>query len=525
MYPDPRLLVVDDEQVICQACRRVFTRQGFTVEECSCAEEGLRWARERDYAAILLDIKMPTMDGLEFLAELRKSKPDVPVILMTGYPSIPNAASAVRLGASDYVTKPFTPEEITQAVQRMLSPASLLKQTQGASPDWVPANAEVRFLDEAWCRLGTDGAARVGVMLTCGCDENLQTIRLPGIGEVVYRGLPLASVTIEGKPERAIASPLSGVVVAVNEELKKSTTVLTSDPCGAGWVAAIAPTRLEDDAARTTLRTVLLLNADQASAESQGKELARLGCVVRAASSFEGLVPLLRDPEASAVLVDATSLGAQGLEVVRRLKGFAPSKKIVVFTSREADNEAAYRELGIFYFAVEPFADNEIVQILEGLFRPVTAKKVASDRSKQPSEPVGSISTTNRNGKKCCLLVNNGLLRVDEGLGGLVRQKLLDMRLSLETILGSRPINSVRIADATSKFDHVVLLTTKDVGRVPGSLVRDAKGEFITVAGETAEKVTSLVVQPVTSDGSIEGMDPRIIASLAEHIAVELATC
>ena len=77
-------------------------------------------AKENDYTAILLDIKMPNMDGIEFLEALRKQKADVPVVLMTGYPSIPNAASAIRLGASDYVTKPFTPEEISQAVHRLM---------------------------------------------------------------------------------------------------------------------------------------------------------------------------------------------------------------------------------------------------------------------------------------------------------------------------------------------------------------------------------------------------------------------
>ena len=120
MLDDPRLLVVDDEEVICEGCRRIFTRQGFEVEKCSDACQGLSLAKQNDYSAILLDIKMPTMDGIAFLEALRKQKADVPVVLMTGYPSIPNAASAIRLGASDYVTKPFTPEEISQAVHRLL---------------------------------------------------------------------------------------------------------------------------------------------------------------------------------------------------------------------------------------------------------------------------------------------------------------------------------------------------------------------------------------------------------------------
>ena len=120
MLDDPKLLVVDDEEVICEGCRRIFSRQGFEVEKCSDACQGLSLAKQNDYSAILLDIKMPTMDGIAFLEALRKQKADVPVVLMTGYPSIPNAASAIRLGASDYVTKPFTPEEITQAVHRLL---------------------------------------------------------------------------------------------------------------------------------------------------------------------------------------------------------------------------------------------------------------------------------------------------------------------------------------------------------------------------------------------------------------------
>jgi sulfhydrogenase subunit beta (sulfur reductase) len=114
------LLVVDDEEVICRSCRRIFEGQGFQVATTNDPGEGLSLAAEKDFAAILLDVKMPTMDGIRFLEELRKTKPDVPVILITGYPSLSNVTSAMRLGAADYVTKPFTPEEITQAVGRMI---------------------------------------------------------------------------------------------------------------------------------------------------------------------------------------------------------------------------------------------------------------------------------------------------------------------------------------------------------------------------------------------------------------------
>ena len=115
------LLLVDDEEVICQACRRIFSRQGFTVDTNTDARQGLAQALEKDYEIILLDIKMPNMDGIQFLEQLRQTRLEVPVLIITGYPSIPNAAAAMRLGACDYVTKPFTSEEITSAVQRVLA--------------------------------------------------------------------------------------------------------------------------------------------------------------------------------------------------------------------------------------------------------------------------------------------------------------------------------------------------------------------------------------------------------------------
>ena len=121
MFDSPTLLVVDDEGDICRACRRILKQAGFRVHVSRNARIGLGRTTVEDYSAILLDIKMPEMDGFQFLEQLRNEKPDLPVMVMTGYPSIRTAALAVRLSASDYLTKPFTPEQITQSVRRMLA--------------------------------------------------------------------------------------------------------------------------------------------------------------------------------------------------------------------------------------------------------------------------------------------------------------------------------------------------------------------------------------------------------------------
>lgn len=188
MADDRKMLVVDDEEVVCQACRRIFVRQGFDVEVNTDARQGLARATESDFTIILLDIKMPNMDGIEFLEKLREKQPDVPVLIITGYPSIPNASAAMRLGACDYVTKPFTSEEITWAVQRVLSTNGRLsgdgEQTgaeQIESAFAEPSEAPL-FLDESWVKLEVDGSACVGAVLPGLRGAQITAVRMPRIG-------------------------------------------------------------------------------------------------------------------------------------------------------------------------------------------------------------------------------------------------------------------------------------------------------------------------------------------------------
>ena len=114
-----KLLVVDDEEVVCESCRRIFCAQGFEVHKCSDPHRGLSLAQNEEFAVVLLDVRMPEMSGLELLSHLRESRPQLPAVFMTAYPNDQDAAMAHQLGAG-YVTKPFTPEEIVQALQGSL---------------------------------------------------------------------------------------------------------------------------------------------------------------------------------------------------------------------------------------------------------------------------------------------------------------------------------------------------------------------------------------------------------------------
>jgi DNA-binding response OmpR family regulator len=520
MLDDPRLLVVDDEEAICEGCRRIFSRQGFQVEKTNDAVEGLAWATERNYAAILLDIKMPNMDGIQFLEQIRSAKPGVPVILMTGYPSIPNAVSAVRLGASGYVTKPFTPEEISQAVHKHTRKPGA-EQTTAPADAWAPAGEGAYFRGQSWFQAGKDGAVRAGIMLPRSQAATVKSIRLPKIGEVVYQGLPLAALTLADGSEVIVPAAVSGVILAVNESLNSGAAALATDACGRGWVASLSPTRVEEETKNCDRRRVVLLS-NAAAAKTQHEKLTALGCQARAVSRWDELAPLVDSGDYPVVLIDAAGFGADGPALVGQINAASPAVKVVVVAAPGSELEAAYRAQRIFYYAVEPFADNEIAEILTAAFRPQACACRQAERRPAPPGPLCSILITNRNGKKVRLVVAPGLLRREAGVGAAIRQRLLDRLFPMETVSGDANLDPSNILKMAEACDHLVVLMTKDLGRLPASLVRDAKAEFVSISGDGAGKVTFLVVQPGAS-GELDQLDAETAAALAEQVVNDLA--
>ncbi len=115
-----RVLVIDDERSIGLTCRRILEPEGHAVDYDPSGLEGVRRAVEGDYEVVLLDLKMPEIGGLEALEQIKELRPDVTVIIITGYATIPTSIEAIKKGAFHYVPKPFTPEELALAVQKAL---------------------------------------------------------------------------------------------------------------------------------------------------------------------------------------------------------------------------------------------------------------------------------------------------------------------------------------------------------------------------------------------------------------------
>ena len=116
-----RILVIDDEIVICDACRLVLSEKGHAVDHCLTGTAGLLGIERGTYDVILLDMKLPDIDGTEILKTVRDKRSAPCVIVMTGYSTMSNALQAMKLGATDYLAKPFTDDELVGAIEKSCS--------------------------------------------------------------------------------------------------------------------------------------------------------------------------------------------------------------------------------------------------------------------------------------------------------------------------------------------------------------------------------------------------------------------
>jgi len=122
------ILVIDDERVICEGCRMSLSEKGHTVDICMSGKAGLEAVMEGTYDLVLLDMKLPDLDGMDILKTVRKTKPSVYVIVMTGYSTVQNAVEAMKIGAFDYLSKPFTEDELVVAVDKAAEKKRLVEE-------------------------------------------------------------------------------------------------------------------------------------------------------------------------------------------------------------------------------------------------------------------------------------------------------------------------------------------------------------------------------------------------------------
>ncbi len=121
-----RVLVIDDVEDICLYLKEFLTREGYRVTTISKPLDALPEIREGRHQIVLLDVRMPEMDGVELLREIRAIDSDICVIIMTAYPSVESAVDTMKSDAFDYLRKPFELEQLRAVIQRAIREKGLM---------------------------------------------------------------------------------------------------------------------------------------------------------------------------------------------------------------------------------------------------------------------------------------------------------------------------------------------------------------------------------------------------------------
>jgi DNA-binding NtrC family response regulator len=167
-----RILLVDDEEIVLRSCQRILGGE-YDVDIAHDGLEALAKVNASDYDVVILDIKMPKMDGIEVLRRVKEARPDIDIIMVTGLHEIGTAVKAMKLGALDYLPKPFEPDQLEMAVARAFDRRATL---QGAADTDGNGGPGYRFENI----IGASQAMQTVFRLVARCAPTNSTVMLRG---------------------------------------------------------------------------------------------------------------------------------------------------------------------------------------------------------------------------------------------------------------------------------------------------------------------------------------------------------
>lgn len=250
MANDYDILVIEDEPVVIEAAKKILLPENFTLDEALDAASALNKLQDNHYQLILSDLMLPKVSGFELIETVKRKYPHLPIIAITGYATLENAVQSLKMGAFDFIPKPFDLEELLGVVNRAMSFKKMM-----ASPDrseWHSLKArsgKYYFLGQhSWAKIDQDGSAILGVGETfAGVVKDVERIRVTPINEEICQGSVFAWITTKQNLVHMVWAPLSGKVIENNCEIEQDANLINTDPFFRGWLIRIIPTNLEGE--------------------------------------------------------------------------------------------------------------------------------------------------------------------------------------------------------------------------------------------------------------------------------------
>ncbi|MBN1271993.1 MAG: response regulator [Candidatus Aminicenantes bacterium] len=236
-----KILVVDDDITVCKSISQAISIEGYDVDTALSGEEALKKDMKSPYDLIITDLMMPGISGLELLKSLKPRRPDVKLIMVTGYPTIKTAVESIKIGAFDYIAKPFTPQDIRSVIHRALKTAKI-------EPKMAMPPGLYYISGHTWLRREEKSRVTVGItadyLQTIG---DITRVELPSENQSISQGEVCAHIEDDNKFVHPVWSPITGRILEINTTLLKNFQLLSKYPYDKAWLFRVKASNLEED--------------------------------------------------------------------------------------------------------------------------------------------------------------------------------------------------------------------------------------------------------------------------------------
>jgi len=252
--PKAKILCVDDEPVILDSFRKILVIDGYSVDTVENGQEALGLIQSHHYDFVFTDLKMPEMSGVDVTKSVKHLRPDIDVVIITGYATVETAVECMKYGAMDYVQKPFTEDELLDFVkkivikrkdriQKQLKPkvhiTHLSESKHFLTYEFAIPGGVFISTGHSWVSMEQDGAAKIGIDdFAKKLIGKIDSIELPNLGMAIKKGQPLFTIK-QGTRSVTFNSPVSGKVTRINTVLKSDLEVLDISSYNSNWICII----------------------------------------------------------------------------------------------------------------------------------------------------------------------------------------------------------------------------------------------------------------------------------------------
>ncbi|MBI4699110.1 MAG: response regulator [Nitrospirae bacterium] len=242
-----KILVLDDDPVVTLSCKRILGAEGFNITTVERGEEALNKLSKEDFDLLISDVRLPDISGMAVLKEARIIKPQTDIVIITGYPTLEDAKESIRLGAFEYIEKPFTPDFMMNVANKVFDKRGwILRQAfidefrEHIIPLRDSDNPVIFYKEGTWARPLKNELWEMGCDLRywflTGNLMNVEFIRESG---PVLAGEPFARIYTSSGQINDLQSPMSGEIRGINTKANDIMTDLLKNTTE-GWLLWLA---------------------------------------------------------------------------------------------------------------------------------------------------------------------------------------------------------------------------------------------------------------------------------------------